>query len=791
MSLQDKSQQLEKNIPAKDAEGEFPALEIRKAKAPAKAKAAAGGGNSNDTGSKILEIEACVSISEILEPVSANAANAADTAKAAKKADKKAARAAETPEQRIIRKAAEKAAREERNSAKTVEQKEAKNAEKAEKAEKKAEKASEKAARKAALLAAAGSNDSAAPAAASTPAAAAAAVASDADRILASISHIPSSLSAKEASGVQSSRVSGMVSFVSVVAPRPVSEEAVELFTQLTQQVREKKAEMQANDLEKQAAKLEKDRQAAAKLQTELYQGAFSKWNPQMEKLNSVRKSVQQRFDANAVILTDDAIKQARANPELTASGNVLKICNDLTKAMSDIDKLIAKHLKTKPLSPEEQELRQKQTFAVQQNAKSEADEETRIVQINKFNGSLEKFMNLQKSNTDGRPNLCYTFGKTCQCAMTGQGTSVSRICYDGMDPYIFLEMSATSGTTFTPIFRIDGGNVSLVPKWKGLFPPYDSSKASKDETTLTNGEYYNRCVMVAAFKFWNHAKTILTQKNNSRDKPLTMHQLMLNAANFSDSHKFKTQHEFVSQQAKLFREKQEMAKHEASASVKTFPVSSNSFAALTEETCAVINVPFARCGGGPAKASRVPPALGGGGSAEASEVPSARCGSGPVEEVPSARDGDGAAENVLCTRNTQKKTSGPSCQIVPVSEARPQKDVTQAPTTDQANQLRTYLTKIGSQFGGLSTATESFTNDTAAWSGERRPIMFILSDCGVKTSAESVFRYLKEHAFLGQHEISIKKSNSGSKMVLPVLDKDGNVVQKESKSVDAATGGA
>jgi hypothetical protein len=135
--------------------------------------------------------------------------------------------------------------------------------------------------------------------------------------------------------------------------------------------------------------------------------------------------------------------------------------------------------------------------------------------------------------------------------------------------------------------------------------------------------------------------------------------------------------------------------------------------------------------------------------------------------------------------------TRGTNCTVRPVFEARHQKGVTHAPTTDEANQLRMHFAIIASQLGGLSPTFESFANDTAAWSGQRGPIMSVLSKCGVKVrSPESVFRYLKEHSFLGQAEISIKKSSGGSKMVLPVLDKDGNTVQKESKSGMSATDG-
>ena len=746
--------------PAKDAEVEFPALPSRKAKAPAKANAAAGGGNSNDAGNVAPVNDAQASVSDANVTVSSKKKKKDTSASAAAPADAVGADGADGAAAPTDVVGADGAA------APAEAEKEAKKADKADKAARKVDKAAkkadkeaaekdanaakkaDKAAKKAAILAAAGSHD---PAAAASAASAAPAPAADALAAAAPAAAAGGGgRSYKQAASTCSQvEVNPHLTKLAILARSEIDRlcQADAQEAEKNRKVAEKKLTEDANETLKQLLAKHKVSHTAASI-------ALQQANAQLtvSPFTTADLATWRRLASN-----EKANEESRAAAEgiLAAHGLHLLEIQRLARNLKEIEK-------TKPLSPQEQALRQKKTLAVQQKAESEAKAEKKTANVESFNKGFDEFLNSQKTKANGKPNTGYMFRKTCQRAMTGPGTSVPIICEHGMDPAILTQISATSGPTFTPIFRIDGGNVMRVPKWKGLFPPYNPSKASKDGTTLTESDYYERCVMVAIFKFWNHAKTVLSDKNKSREKLITMLQLLGNAANFSDSHKFKTRHEFVSEQAAMFREKQETAKQEASASAKCVAsISSNSFAELAEETC---NVPFARGGGCPAKA----------------------------EAVSCTRGGNFADNDVSSERGNQLKTRGSSSQVTPVSEVRPKRGVTIPPTSEQTNKLHRSFAMIGENYGGLSIGPESWLNDKAVWNEQRVPIMATLSECGVKvSSSQDVIAYLKEHAFLGQDEISIKKSNSGLKTVLPVLDKDGKVVQKASKSVDSATGGA
>ena len=114
------------------------------------------------------------------------------------------------------------------------------------------------------------------------------------------------------------------------------------------------------------------------------------------------------------------------------------------------------------------------------------------------------------------------------------------------------------------------------------------------------------------------------------------------------------------------------------------------------------------------------------------------------------------------------------------------------SPTAEQAVQIQEALSKIASSLGGLSNTTEAFKNDAASWGGRRSQITTVLAMCGVNVENQTaVFHFLKSHGFIGNNEIEVKTSNGKKKTVLPVLDKDGNVVQKTPKQVSSASGGS
>jgi hypothetical protein len=337
---------------------------------------------------------------------------------------------------------------------------------------------------------------------------------------------------------------------------------------------------------------------------------------------------------------------------------------------------------------------------------------------------------------------------------MSPQGASVAKACSKGIDPEIMNLTSASYGEDFVPLFRTVSGTIHIVPNWKDLFPPYELSKASRDGETLSQENYYKRCVFISVFNLWKRAKSILSQMNASRpeDKRMTMFQLMSNGSNFSDELNFNTRQEFVSQQRELHREQKENEKQEAAAaaSAKFKPSgSSNSFSVLTDDASCNSKSRCAR------------------GGSNVEEVPVPRCESRTTRGGHSSHDPKPVVISAGC---------------------RPKKGETHAPTEEQRNLLRKYLVDIFTKFGGLSTSQESFYNDCSAWGGNRADMMRILSQCGVNTKeSDAVFQFLKSQAFVEQTETEISGTKGRPKSVLCILDKNGNVLQKES----AATGGA
>lgn len=401
-----------------------------------------------------------------------------------------------------------------------------------------------------------------------------------------------------------------------------------------------------------------------------------------------------------------------------------------LTKNLKDIEK-------NKPLSQEEKSSREKVASVAQQKEACEADEEAVQARVDKFNASFEKFQLSQKK--PGKVNPMFNFRKACVDAMSPRGTSFLKLCSHGIDPAIFPRISAISGDTLKPLFCEISSSITLVHNWKSLFPMYNQSKASKDGMTLSQEEYYNRCVMVAAFRFWQNGNRILLLLNQKpRDKPLMMYQLLSNAANFSDMFDFKTRQDFVSQQATLFREQKEREKLEADASAKpSSSGSSNTFALLEPD------VPCARGGG--------------------SEVVSCMRA--------------GSSSNGVCT---QLKTRGGSCKVPQSTEERPLQVGPERPTAEQSDELRKLLTIIGQTRGGIDQSHVAFNNNDVTWCDGRGRIMEILTVLKVKVlDKDAVFKYLKDFGFTGE-VIDVKKgSGKGMKQVISILDKDGSVVQK------------
>jgi hypothetical protein len=450
---------------------------------------------------------------------------------------------------------------------------------------------------------------------------------------------------------------------------------------------------------------------------------------------------------------------QAAPKESRTAAQGLLAAHATLLREIEGLKKKVADLKANKPLSAQEQVSRQKAAAAAQQKAAAEATAQETAAYRAKFNMKFENFMKSQETKPDGSQNSAHMFRKAVKAAMSSRGASVGKLCSDGFDPAILTCISASSGPELVPLFRMDAGTIHIVQNSKDLFPRYDASKASNDGETLSEENYYSRCVMIAGFKFWQHAKTILTRKNESRSEALTMFQILSNAANFSDVYDFKMRQDYVAQQKKQYRDQKQQENKEAAAvaSVKSKPSgSSNVFAVLTDDSCDANEVPCARCG------------------SAAKEV----CSVNSDAEKSSGGSGRGSV-----------KTRGANCPIRPAGEERAKKDTTMSPTDEQALSLRTYLAVIAGKFGGLSTAPESFKNDSAAWAHKRSDIMEVLSQCGVNTTnSDSVFQFLKTYGFVEQTESEISRANDRKKSVLRILHKDGNVVQKTS---DAAGGAA
>ncbi len=445
-----------------------------------------------------------------------------------------------------------------------------------------------------------------------------------------------------------------------------------------------------------------------------------------------------------------DLWKSLSANPEAGEKGkssaqSLLAAHAIILVEIEGLKKKVSELTAKKPVSAQEEVSRKKAAEAAQQKAAAEATAEAAAARTGDFNLKFGNFMTSQKGTA------AHVLRKAANSAMSPQGTSVQRLCSNGMDPQALLCISASSGDEFVPLFRINAGTISLDPKWKSRFPKYDSSKASKGEETLSEEEYYKRCVMIAVFNFWRHAKTILTQKNSSRSEPLTMFQILANAANISDAYKYLERQEFVSQQRELYREqKQRETQEAAAASAKSKSSgSSNTFSELSND---------------------------------------ASC-----DSKSQCAQGGSAEKEVSAPRGALLKTRGVHSDLVPkpsvaAASCRAKKGTVIQPTPEQCELLRIYFMRIYTKLGGLSTSYESFNNDIAAWGGDRADIMRILSQCGVNTNdPDAVFKFLKDYAFVERTESKIDGMKGRKKTVLRILDKDGNVLQKES----AATGGA
>jgi hypothetical protein len=457
---------------------------------------------------------------------------------------------------------------------------------------------------------------------------------------------------------------------------------------------------------------------------------------------------------------TSESLDQDVSKESKTAAQKLIDAHAALVLKLKREEEKLAELTANKPLSPQEQVSRQKEAAAAQQKAAAKATEEDTAARTDDFNKKFDNF----KASQKGTPS--YVFRKAANSAMSPEGASVQKLCSRGMDPSVLLCISASLGYEFVPLFRMNAGTIGLVPKWKSLFPKYDSSKASKGDETLSEEEYYKRCVMIAVFNFWKHAKTILTRKNESRSEALalTMFQILSNAANFSNIYEFKTRQDFVAQQKELYREQKEKEKQEAAAASSAKSKSSGSsniFSALTDDA-----------------------------SCDSKEFPCARGGGAAAEDVCSV-DSDAKKSSTGSSRGSVK-TRGTNCPIRPSGEDRAKKDTTMAPIDEQEESLRRNLTVIAAKFGGLSTSRESFNNDSAAWAGHRSDIMGVLSQCGVNTTnSDSVFQFLKDHEFVQTTESEIKGANGRKKTVLRILDKDKNVVQKVADAAAAAGGSA
>jgi hypothetical protein len=229
------------------------------------------------------------------------------------------------------------------------------------------------------------------------------------------------------------------------------------------------------------------------------------------------------------------------------------------------------------------------------------------------------------------------------------------------------------------------------------------------------------------------------------------MFQILSNAANISDAYKYLERQEFVSQQRELYRKQKQRETQEAAAAASAKSKSSGSSNTFSEL------------------------------SNDASCDSKSQCAQGgsAAKEIPVSRSD---------SRTTRGGHSPDDPKPVIDASCRPKKETVIKPTPDQCDLLRIYFMHIHTKFGGLSISYESFNNDIAAWGGYRAAIMEILSQCGVnKNNSEAVFKFLKDYAFVDQTESVIYGMKGRPKTVLRILDKHGNVIQKDS----AATGGA
>ena len=478
---------------------------------------------------------------------------------------------------------------------------------------------------------------------------------------------------------------------------------------------------------------------------------------------------------------TEEDMTQWRSlatNPKAAESGkisaqSILAAHATLLIEIESLKKKLAELNANKPLSPEQQASREQAAKEAQQNAAVKVTEQETEARKDAFNEKFDNFM----ASSRGSP--AYLFQKAVKAAMSPQGASVVKLCFKGFDPAILTCISAKSGEAFVPLFRIDTGTISLVPNWKGLFQKYNASKASKDGESLSEEDYYNRCVMIAVFNFWKHAKTILTRKNMSRSESLTMLHLLSNASNISDEYEFKKRQEFVSQQREQYRVQKAKEKQEAEAvaSTKSKPYgSSNSFSVLAESSCD--NQVLRPSAGGAAAVVSAADVVSA--AVDPGAVDPADGGAAPVEEGFGDRIDPQTGLKIRGSRR-----HGP----VPQSD-RPKKGVITSPTNEQKMLLFALLAQIGKSFGGLSTTPESFNNDSAAWGGNRSQIIEVLRYLGVNTTKqEAVFQFFWDNKFMKKEKTQIRSSNGKDKTVHLILDKDQNVVQKTSAA--SATGGA